>query len=178
MTNDEQETLIDYIKNDLNSQKEKINLSLSQNEQDFENWFIKKKLATQHVLKNINRGLVAHYPFDKFVPKEKSKKFYSPSLLSQQKAAILSEPIIDRGYNQRGFLIDEYTQMKLPEKVGWFDQTDPFTLSFSIYADHEDQEAIVFGHCEQIRLGLKGYSFFINNNKLVHYRPIMAPKCN
>ena len=56
--------------------------------------------------------------------------------------------------------------MKLPEKVGWFDQTDPFTLSFSIYADHEDQEAIVFGHCEQIRLGLKGYSFFINNNKL------------
>ena len=166
LTNDEQETLIDYIKNDLNSQKEKINLSLSQNEQDFENWFIKKKLATQHVVKNINRGLVAHYPFDEFVPREKSKKFYSPSLLSQQKAAILSEPIIDRGYNQRGFLIDEYTQMKLPEKVGWFDQTDPFTLSFSIYADHEDQEAIVFGHCEQIRLGLKGYSFFINNNKL------------
>ena len=78
LTNDEQETLIDYIKNDLNSQKEKINLSLSQNEQDFENWFIKKKLATQHVLKNINRGLVAHYPFDKFVPRKNQKNFIVP----------------------------------------------------------------------------------------------------
>ena len=56
--------------------------------------------------------------------------------------------------------------MKLPDKLGWFDQTDPFTLSFSIYADHKDRESIVFGHCEQIRLGLKGYSFFINDNKL------------
>ena len=166
LTNDEQETLIDYIKNDLNSQKEKIALSLSQNEQAFENWFIKKKLATQDILKNINRGLVAHYPFDEFIPKAKSKEFYSPSLLSGQKAATLSEPIIDKGYDQKGFLIDEYTHMKLPKKVGWFDQTDPFSLSFSIYADHEDQEAIVFGHCEQIRLGLKGYSFFINDNRL------------
>ena len=63
-------------------------------------------------------------------------------------------------------MIGEYTQMKLPDKLGWFDQTDPFTLSFSIYADHKDRESIVFGHCEQIRLGLKGYSFFINDNKL------------
>lgn len=166
LTNDEQETLIDYIKNDLNSQKEKITQNRSQNEQAFENWFTEKKAATQHIVKNINLGLVAHYPFDEFIPKTRSKTFYSPSRIRGQKAATLSEPIIDKEHNQKGFLIDEYTQMKLPEKIGWFDQTDPFTLSFSIYADHKDQESIVFGHCEQIRLGLKGYSFFISDNKL------------
>ena len=43
LTNEEQETLIDYIKNDLNSQKEKITQNRSQNEQAFENWFTEKK---------------------------------------------------------------------------------------------------------------------------------------
>ena len=166
LTNNEQQTLIDYIKNDLNSQKEKIAQNRFQNEQAFENWFTEKKAATQHIVKNINLGLVAHYPFDEFIPKTRAKTFYSPSRIRGQKAATLFEPIIDKERNQNGFLIDEYTQMKLPEKIGWFDQTDPFTLSFSIYADHKDQEAIVFSHCEQIRLGLKGYSFFINDNKL------------
>ena len=124
----------------------------------------RKKLAIK-TIKNINRGLVAHYPFDELVPEE-NQKFSSSSLIPGQKSATLYEPIINKIQPQKGFLIGEYTQMKLPDKLGWFDQTDPFTLSFSIYADHKDRESIVFGHCEQIRLGLKGYSFFINDNKL------------
>ena len=126
----------------------------------------KKKLAIKQIKKNINRGLVAHYPFDELVPRGKTKTFSSSSLIPGQKSATLYEPIINKIQPQKGFLIGEYTQMKLPDKLGWFDQTDPFTLSFSIYADHKDRESIVFGHCEQIRLGLKGYSFFINDNKL------------
>jgi len=165
LTNREQQDLIDYIKNDINSKKEKISQNLIQNQQAFENWFSNKKEAAQYIVKNLNNGLVAHYPFDEFIPKANSKLFYSPSRIPGQKAAILSEPIIDK-FQYDGFFMDEYTNMKLPEKVGWFDQTDPFTLSFSMYADHKDEEAIIFGHCEQIRLGLKGYSFFINEDKL------------
>lgn len=166
LTNKEQETLINYIKNDLKTQKEKITKNQSQKEQLFENWFAQKREATQFIVKNVNKGLVAHYPFDEFRFKSKSKLYYSPSIVPGQKAATLSEPLIKKGHKNKGFFIDEYTQMKLPKKVGWFDQTDPFTLSFSIYADHKGQEAIIFGHCEQIRLGLKGYSFYINDNKL------------
>ena len=166
LTNDEQETLIDYIKNELKSQNEKIVQNLSLNEQTFEKWYTEKKLAIKQIKKNINRGLVAHYPFDELVPRGKTKSFSSSSLIPGQKSATLYEPIINKIQPQKGFLIGEYTQMKLPDKLGWFDQTDPFTLSFSIYADHKDRESIVFGHCEQIRLGLKGYSFFINDNKL------------
>ncbi len=165
LTNREQQDLIDYIKNNINSKKEKISQNLIQNQQAFENWFSNKKEAAQYIVKNIKNGLVAHYPFDEFIPKANSKLFYSPSRIPGQKAAILSEPIIDK-FQYDGFFVDEYTNMKLPEKVGWFDQTDPFTLSFSMYADHKDEEAIIFGHCEQIRLGLKGYSFFINEDKL------------
>ena len=166
LTNDEQETLIDYIKNELKSQNEKIVQNLSLNEQTFEKWYTEKKLAIKQIKKNINWGLVAHYPFDELVPRGKTKSFSSSSLIPGQKSATLYEPIINKIQPQKGFLIGEYTQMKLPDKLGWFDQTDPFTLSFSIYADHKDRESIVFGHCEQIRLGLKGYSFFINDNKL------------
>ena len=166
LTNDEQETLIDYIKNELKSQNEKIVQNLSLNEQTFEKWYTEKKLAIKKIKKNINRGLLAHYPFDELVPRGKTKTFSSSSLIPGQKSATLYEPIINKIQPQKGFLIGEYTQMKLPDKLGWFDQTDPFTLSFSIYADHKDRESIVFGHCEQIRLGLKGYSFFINDNKL------------
>ena len=165
LTNREQQDLIDYIKNDINSKKERISQNLIQNQQAFENWFSNKKEAAQYIVKNLNNGLVAHYPFDEFIPKANSKLFYSPSRIPGQKAAILSEPIIDK-FQYDGFFMDEYTNMKLPEKVGWFDQTDSFTLSFSMYADHKDEEAIIFGHCEQIRLGLKGYSFFINEDKL------------
>jgi len=166
LTSDEQQTLIDYINNDLNDQKEKILKNQSQNQPLFEIWFGDKEKAIKDVVKNINKGLVAHYPFDDFRSKGTSKSFSSPSRIRGQKAATLSEPIITEGHINKGFFIDEFTQMKLPKKVGWFDQTDPFSLSFSIYADHKDQEAIIFGHCEQIRLGLKGYSFFINDNKL------------
>ena len=51
--------------------------------------------------------------------------------------------------------------MVLPKGVGNFDQTDPFSLSFSLFPSEKNTDAMVFGHCEQIRLGLKGYSLFI-----------------
>jgi hypothetical protein len=165
LTNEEQDTLIDYIKNDLNTLEKRISDNLSDNEASFDNWYGQKSAAIQSITNNLNKGLVAYYPFDTFIPKT-ANTFYSPSGILGQKSATLSEPLIGEGPKNKGFFINEFTQMKLPKKVGWFDQTDPFTLSFSVFADHEDQEAIIFGHCEQIRLGLKGYSFFINDNKL------------
>lgn len=165
LTNKEQEILIDYINNDLHLQKQKIQQNEAQKETLFEDWYAEKDAANQTIIENFNKELVADYPFDQLLPKT-DKSFSSPSRIRGQKPATLREPVMDQSPKKKGFLINEYTQMRLPEKIGWFDQTDPFTLSFTIYADHKEQESIVFGHCEQIRLGLKGYSFFIKDNKL------------
>ena len=76
LTNREQQDLIDYIKNDINSKKEKISQNLIQNQQAFENWFSNKKEAAQYIVKNLNNGLVAYYPFDEFIPKANSKLLF------------------------------------------------------------------------------------------------------
>lgn len=166
LTSQEQDTLIRYIQNELNVHKQSLASNAIQKESKFEQWYAQKKGAVRDMLKNLSNGLVAHYTFDEFQRSDASKLYYSPSKLPGQKPARLSEPIIDQRPTEDGFFVGEFTQMTLPEKVGWFDQTDPFTLSFSIFPEHQDQESMVFGHCEQIRLGLKGYSLFINNAKL------------
>ena len=165
LTTAEQETLINYIEENLKSQNKKITRNQTEKEQAFEDWYAQKDQAQQQIRANINSGLVAHYPFDAFLQKTKTS-YLSPSGIVGQKPATLSEPIIGAGHQEKGLFINEFTQMKLPEKVGWFDQTDPFTLSFSVYADHKDRQAIIFSHAEQIRLGLKGYSLLIDDNRL------------
>ena len=71
-----------------------------------------------------------------------------------------------RSWKNQGLFVSEFTEMTLPKNVGKFDQTDPFSLSFSIFPDGKYKDAMIFGHCEQIRIGLKGYSLFLNENKL------------
>ena len=109
--------------------------------------------------------MVAFYPFDKF-RKKSDKKFLSPSGLSSNIEAKINEPEIKNGYKNKGLFINEFTNLTLPKKVGWFDQTDPFSISLALYPENRYDKAIIFSHCEQIRLGLKGYSLFIKNNKL------------
>jgi hypothetical protein len=43
---------------------------------------------------------------------------------------------------------------------------EPFTISLSVYPDTLYQDAGLFFHCEDLRLGLKGYSLFLDHNRL------------
>ena len=52
------------------------------------------------------------------------------------------------------------------EKVGWYDRTDPFSLQLWIRPDTIHKEASIIYHSEDRRLGLKGYSLTLRDNKV------------
>ncbi len=144
--------MINYIEENLKSQNKKITRNQTEKEQAFEDWYAQKDQAQQQIRANINSGLVAHYPFDAFLQKTKTS-YLSPSGIVDQNQPPLSEPIIGAGHQEKGLFINEFTQMKLPEKVGWFDQTDPFTLSFSVYHRHKTGKQLFLAMQSKFDLG-------------------------
>ena len=165
LADEDQQKFIDYIKNELNNQSEKIATYEKDNEEKFEVWLSNEQKVFESLEKNKDRGLIAFYTFDKF-RKRSDKKLHSPSGLDSNREAKINEPEIKNGFKNKAIFINEFTDLTLPKKVGWFDQTDPFSISLALYPENHYDQAIIFSHCEQIRLGLKGYSLFIKNNKL------------
>lgn len=165
LTNNEQEQVLEYI--DGNIQKAEKRL-VEVKSLPFEAKRSEKE-DSQNILKYIAENywnkLEADYSFDKLVPQGNKKFIGSNSVLNSEPVSI-KEPDIKKGVKNNGIFLNDYTTIKLPKKVGWFDQTDPFTVSISIFPDINYEEAGLFYHCEDIRLGLNGYSLFLENNRL------------
>ena len=109
----------------------------------------------------LEAALSAHYPFDTI------QNDASANLIEPEKPALLREPRLDRGIRGQSLLITDYNHAQLGEKVGWFDRTDPFTIDFWIYPDTLYEEAVLFTHSEEWRLGLRGYNLHLENNQVV-----------
>jgi len=166
LTNQKEQELIKYIEDELEIKQKEIEVEKKSPNELFEKWWSSPKKVFSDIEKSSKDGLIAYYPFDNFFQEAEGEKFISPPVISKLKPAFIKEPIIKKGRSSQGLFIGEYTEMVLPKGVGNFDQTDPFSLSFSLFPSEENTDAMIFGHCEQIRLGLKGYSLFIKENKL------------
>ncbi|MEO0334375.1 MAG: DUF1553 domain-containing protein, partial [Bacteroidota bacterium] len=70
------------------------------------------------------------------------------------------------GKKGNAFFVSDYNSVKLGEKVGWYERTEPFSVSLWLYPDTIYQEVGVFYHCEDLRLGYKGYSLHLADNRL------------
>lgn len=165
LTNEEQDKLLEYIDSQIKSKKEHL--------EDLKKGAFKTAQQASNAtafLENVKSGLskklVAAYNFDKIIPEDKKTSFTSPGNSVQAGSALIKEPVIKEGVKGKGIFINDFTTLSLPEKVGWFDQTDPFSVSLSVFPDTLYNEAVLFTHCEDIRLGLKGYSLFLEENKL------------
>ncbi len=170
LTNSEQEQVLKYIDGNIQKAKKRLveikSLPFEANQSEIK--------ISQNVLKfideNYRNKLDAHYSFDKLIP-QGNKKCIGSNSVSNGKPVRIKEPDIKKGAKNNGIFLNDYTTIKLPERVGWFDQTDPFTISISVFPDIDYEEAGLFYHCEDIRLGLNGYSLFLENN---HPKFIMA----
>ena len=165
LTNEEQDKLLEYIDSQIKSKKGHL--------EDLKKGALKTaQQATNataflaNVNKDLSKKLVAAYDFDKIIPGDKKNTFRSPGKPSQSGSVLIKEPVIKEGHKGIGVFINDFTTLSLPEKLGWFDQTDPFSVSLSVFPDTLYNEAVLFTHCEDIRLGLKGYSLFLEDNKL------------
>lgn len=116
---------------------------------------IKKKLAQKQV---------AYYPFDQIRPDKKT--FSSPNKANSRTPATLYEPVLKDGYKGKALFNTDYSTTYLGKKVGWFERTQAFSIDFYLYPDTMYEDASVFIHAEDWRLGNKGYSLYLKNNHL------------
>lgn len=163
LTNAEQDKILEYI--DANIGKvEKQLVEIQKLPTEALNVKDDSKKLLQTLQKNQNKGLIVNYSFDRLIRTDK-KRFRSPNLVAHGKPAVVNEPNIKTGARGDGIFINDYTTIQLPEKVGWYDFTDPFSVSLSLFPDKIYEEAGIFYHCEDLRLGLNGYSFYLEDNR-------------
>ncbi|WP_020532598.1 DUF1553 domain-containing protein [Flexithrix dorotheae] len=159
LTSEEQEKQIAFL-NKLISEKEahlqttKENLRKNLNEE----------YDIERVKKSLKTGLLAHYPFDKF--QEKGNNLISPNTVSATRPATLSEAIIKEGKFGKGIYVGDYNRVTLDKKIGWYERTDPFSISLWLYPDTLYKDVSVFHHNEDYRLGTKGYLMQLKENKI------------
>ena len=109
--------------------------------------------------------IVAHYSFDQ-VTRIKGDSWTSLEQRGREKPASLVRPVIKPGKKGKAFYVTDYNSGKLGEKVGWYERTDPFSLELWVYLDTLYPEAGILTHCEDLRLGYKGYSLHLKDNRL------------
>ena len=164
LTDSEADKVLAYIDSDINSAEKKLYSPKSSEPEGFKKWSANPSVIRSSIENNYSKSLTAYYPFDSFVEKG-NKKYVSPNRVVGSGPAVINEPNIKKAAKNNGIFLNDFTSISLPEKVGWFDQTDPFSISLSVFPDTQYDDAALFYHCEDLRLGLKGYSMFLENNR-------------
>lgn len=134
----------------------------------FESWLKTDVPQPQTLERSLNASLVAHYPLDEFT---EGKTTTSPNRIRRDLPARVREPLFKPGAKGNAFFVSDYNRVVLGEKVGWYERTEPFSIDLWLYPDTVYKEAGIFYHCEDLRLGYKGYSLHLADN---HLQFIMA----
>jgi len=117
------------------------------------------------VEKRMRQNLIAHYTFDQIQAQEGDRFTITNQHDPKQKGSLV-RPKLGPGKKGNAFIIDDYGRGTLEKGVGLFERHDPFAYDFWLYLDTLYEEAGVFLHCENLRLGYKGYSLHIKDNRL------------
>ncbi len=165
LTNDEQEKVLQYIDNTIDATKKELSAIQDSNSGKQEAIALLQDNLQNELEKGLNKGIVADLAFDQYRA-TKDKKHHTPNTAGEKKPALINEPKVLDADSGKALFFDDYTTVRLPKKVGWFDQNDPFSISMSLYPEIVYEDAAVFTHCEEKRLGLKGYSFYLEENRL------------
>jgi len=166
LTDEDQEKLLTYLDGQILAEEKQLVAARSGEDSAFESWIAQSEQVTTSLQQQLRKGLVSYYPLDQLNPQGGGGMYESPNAVSGGKPIRVKEPDIAEGAKKNGIFLNDYTTLTLPEKVGWFDHTDPFSLSLSVYPDKVYEEAGLLYHCEDIRLGLKGYSLYVEENRL------------
>lgn len=165
LTNDEQDKVLEYIDNSIdNSKKKLVSVRVEKIEEIIQLAGNTQKLKNA-LQKGLQKGLVANLDFEHLIRKD-DKTYLTFTRGSSSATTIVKEPELANGPNGKAVFINDYTKVTLPEKVGWFDQSDSFTISLDVHPETTYEEATIYTHSEETRQGLKGYSMHLENNHL------------
>ncbi len=165
LTNDEQDKVLEYIDANIIAVKKELVSFRKERPREVEALALDRDKLRNELRQSLKKGIVAQLEFDRFDQKNRNL-FQTPTNADNLSTTKVTEPVIKDGTDGKAIFFNDYTTVMLPKKVGWFDQSDPFTVSLAIYPDINYEEAVIFSHCEETRLGLKGYSMHLENNQL------------
>ncbi len=115
---------------------------------------------TADIAQHLRQNLVAYYPFDA-VTNDQSANRANPA-----KPAVLNDPVLVAGVQDKAIKINANNKVTLGEDVGLFERTDPFSVSLWIKLAKTYGEATVFQHNYHKRYGYTGYTLLLLDNKL------------
>jgi len=165
LTDEEQQKILEYTVSKIDNQEHQLTKITSEADKKYHQWLTEKDKIINSLHANQKKGLVGYFPFEQFTSKNSADVYTTPNEVGNL-PAIVKEPLLKPGEKANGVFLNTYTKITLPEKLGWFERTDPFSVSFSVFPDTLYQEVGLFYHCEDFRLGLKGYSLYLENNHL------------
>lgn len=164
LTKDDQEDLIRFLNQEIEGYEKQLSNLKNRSEEAFKSWISNTGVSPKSLHQKVKESLVAYYPFDE-VREVRSKKI-TPNLVNRNLPATCNDPLLKPGVKGNAFFVSDYNSVVLGNKIGWYERTEPFSVSLWIYPAQNYPDAGVFYHCEDLRLGLKGYSLKLENNKL------------
>ena len=165
LTNDEQDKVLEYIDANIDTAKKELVSVRTKKPEEVAQLAANTQKLESVLQKALKKGLVADLDFN-HLSKKDEKTYHTSTNAGNPSLTVVREPEIGQGLNSKAIFVNDYTTVTLPKKVGWFDQSDPFTVSLAVYPEIVYEEASLFTHCEETRQGLKGYSMHLENNQL------------
>ncbi|MHA4736797.1 DUF1553 domain-containing protein [Dyadobacter sp. MSC1_007] len=165
LTTKENEQLLRFLNQEIDSLKSDIALNATNAEADFNQWMNAGKLSGEMVGRQVKTGMVAYYPFEKVKPTG-DKKTVIPNAVNTKQLAQGNDIILKPGVKGNAYFVSDYNSVKLGNKIGWHERTEPFSVDLWINPHTIYPDAGIFYHCEDIRVGYKGYSLRLADNKL------------
>jgi len=133
--------------------------------QDLQKWLSTGALSEKLLGRKARGGLVAYYPFERTI-KTADGKYVMPNVLNVKQLAQCNEVILKPGVKGNAYFVSDYNSIKLGNNIGWHERTEPFSVELWINPNTVYPDAGIFYHCEDLRLGYKGYSLRLAHNKL------------
>ena len=165
LTTERQDSILAFLEQSIEQETQALEGQQVQNTSGFKHWSDNTQAIPAELDQLTQKDLVAYLPFDQLTPQQ-PKMAQTSNVAGKAQKINVKEGNSGPGLAGNALFFNNYTSLKLPDKIGWFDRTDPFSVSFAIYPDTTYPEVGVFYHCEDIRLGYKGYSMHLEDNHL------------
>lgn len=165
LTGRENERLLRFFDRQIADLNNQFTNHKADSEDKFKKWMNAGKLSEKLIEKQMRDGMVAHYPFDESRATAGDKRI-TPNVINKGQPAQCNEIILKPGVKGNAYFVSDYNSIKLGNKIGWHERTEPFSVELWINPNTVYPDAGIFYHCEDIRLGYKGYSLRLAHNKL------------
>ncbi len=162
LTSDEVAAKHQYIRSEIQKQEQQLktlNNTLRQSVEEEKLW------SPQVFKRHIREAQQAYYSFDHLATTD-GHTYRATNHLATQHPIVVTNPDHREGASGKALFVKEYHSIKTTGEVGKFERTDPFSISLWLYPDTVYDNAGIFYHCENLRLGYKGYTMNLNDNKL------------